>query len=66
MTRESKPSIQSLALRYAFRDVHHDDGAGEFLLSDALGGSGADVAGPDDGDLVDHWSMKCEGGKVVC
>ena len=61
MTRESKaldrrrlPLVEPLALRNAFDDVDHDDGAGELLLGDALRGRRADVAGADDGDLVDH------------
>src|SRR5439155_417476 len=42
------------ALRYTLDHVDEDDGAGELLLSEALGGGGAHVARADDGDLVEH------------
>src|SRR5881275_2822502 len=42
------------SLRYTLDHVDEDDGAGELLLSEALGGGGAHVARADDGDLVEH------------
>jgi hypothetical protein len=56
LDRGALPLIQPLALRNPLGDVHHDDGAGEFLFRDALCSRRPDVAGADDGDLVDHES----------
>ncbi len=56
------PLVESLALRDAFDDVDHDDGAGEVLLGEALGGGGADVASADDGDLLQHWLLSPRSG----
>ena len=52
--RRRLPLVEALALRNAFDDVDHDDGARQFLLGDTLRGRRADVAGADDRDLVDH------------
>jgi hypothetical protein len=46
--------VQPLALGHALDHVHEDDLLGEFLLGQALGGGGADVARAHDGDLVEH------------
>ena len=52
--RRALPLVEPLALRNPLDDVHHDDGARQLLLGDALRGRRADVSGADDGDLVDH------------
>ena len=57
LDRRRLPLVEPLALRHALDDVDHDDGAGELLLGDALGGGRADVAGADHRDLVDHVSV---------
>jgi len=43
--------VEALALRQPFHDVDEDD-VGQTGLGDPLGGRRANVAGPDDGDLV--------------
>ena len=43
--------VEALALWQAIDDVDEDD-VGEPGLGDPLGGGGADIAGPDDGNLV--------------
>jgi hypothetical protein len=50
------PLIEPLALRNPLGDIDHDDGARELLLRHALGSRRPDIAGADDGDLVDHES----------
>src|SRR5438034_428494 len=54
LDRRGLPLIERFALRYTLDHVDEDDGAGELLLSEALGGGGAHVARADDGDLVEH------------
>ena len=49
--RRGLGKVEALALRQPLDDVDEDD-VGDARLRDALGGSRADVAGADDGDLV--------------
>ena len=52
--RAGLPLVERLALGNALDHVHHHHRAGQVLLGHALGRRGADVAGPDDRDLVEH------------
>jgi hypothetical protein len=46
--------VEAFALRNSLDDVHHDDRARQFFLSDALRGRRANVARADDRNFVDH------------
>ena len=52
--RRRLPLVEPFALRNSFDHVHHDHGARELFLSDALCSRRADVPRADDRNLVDH------------
>ena len=52
--RRRLPLVEGFALGHALDHVDEDDAPGELLFGQALGGGGADVAGADDRDLLEH------------